>query len=236
MTDIADRYLTGQITTEESQAAASEVAKLFQVPEQAKLAEWHRQRNEGRGFTKLSNLTIRAATGNKATGVNYAMMHDAVNWAATGRKTKQLRVELGIKGTPRDHMDALQLAMVSYVEGMGGQKVGEKRRLSQQDIPPKDAVEEVGKLAYAAHGFTKTTGGHSLPLLMHKPPTMQQLDKALKAAAPTKTQQRILQKAEMKPVLALPAPPAKGTLESYFSLKPAPIPAAVPNSELDLFD
>ncbi len=237
VTEIADRYLTGQITTEESQAAASEVAKLFQVPEQAKLAEWHRQRNEGKGFTRESNLIIQRATGNRATGVNYASLHDAVNWAATGRKTKALRQELGIKGTPRDHMDGLQLAMVSYVEGMGAAKVGEKRRLLQQDVSPKEAVEEVGKLAYEAHSFTRSTGGHSLPLLMHKPPTMQQLDRALKAAAPSKTQQRILQKAEMKTVQALPAPaPSKNTLDAYFTRKPTPIPAAVPHSALDLFD
>ena len=233
VTDIADRYLTGQITTEESQAAAARVAQLFQ-PNEAKLANWHKQRNDGKMHTKQSNMAVQMATGNRATGLDYAQLHDCVNWAATGRKTKQLRQELGIKGTPRDHMDACQLSMVSYVEGMGAKKVGEKRRLAEIDIPPKEAVQEMGKLAHTAHGFTKETGGHVLPLLAQRPPTMEQFRKALQAPEPTKAQQVVLQKAEMKPVAALPAPPKKGSIMNFF--KPAPIPKAVPLSELDLFD
>lgn len=232
VTEIADRYLTGQITTEESQAAAAKVAQLFQ-PNLVRLAEWHKQRNDSRTFTKESNMIIQAATGNKATGINYALLHDAVNWAATGRKTKHLRQELGIKGTPRDHMDALQLSMVSYVEGMGAQKVGEKRRMQELPVSPDEAVKEVGKLAYTAHQFTRSTGGHDLQLLMHKPPTMEQLRKALEAPAPTKTQQAVIQKAEMKPAAALPAPPQDTrTMKDFFR----PIPKAVPDSALDLYD
>ena len=235
VTNIADRYLTGQITTEESQAAAGQVAQLFGVPNKARIAEWNARRDDSREFTKESNMTIQLATGNRATGVNYSMMHDVVNWAATGRKTKQLRQELGIRGTPRDHMDALQLSIVTYVEGMGAQKVGEKRRLMETDVAPKEAVEEVGRLAYKAHEFTKTTGGHGLPLLSHKPPTMEQLGRALAAPVPGKRARMILEKAEMKPAqLRLPAPTGRGTLHRF--LKPAAVPAAVPHTELDLYD
>ncbi|KAK9826957.1 hypothetical protein WJX74_001647 [Apatococcus lobatus] len=234
VTDIADRYLTGQITTEESQAAAGQVAALFAVPDQGKIAEWNRRREESKMFTRESNLTIQLATGNRATGMNYAQLHDCVNWAATGRKTKQLRRELGIRGTPRDHMDALQLSMVTYVEGMGAQKVGEKRRLAEEDVTPKEAVEEVGRLAYKAHEFTKTTGGHGLPLLGQRPPTMEQLGRALAAARPGKMARLILEKAEMKPAqLRLAAPKKTGPMDRF--LKPA-VPGAVPHSELDLYD
>ncbi len=235
VTEIADRYLTGQITTEESRAAAGQVARLFEVPDQARVAEWNRRRDESRGFTRESNETIRLATGNRATGVNYAALHDCVNWAATGKKTKQLRQELGIKGTPRDHMDALQLSIVTYVEGMGAQKVGEKRLRADADVEPKEAVEEVGRLAYKAHEFTKTTGGHGLPLLSARPPTMAQLGRALAAPVPGKTALAVLEKAAMKPaVLRLAAPKKTGPLDRF--LKPARVPAAVPHSELDLYD
>ena len=228
--NVADRFLTGQLTTEESLAAASQVAQLFK-PEHAKLAEWHRQRSEGKTATKASNMTIQVATGNKASAVNYGAIHDSVNWAAAGKKTKQLKRELGIKGTPRDHMATPQLSMIAYVEAMGAAKVGEKRKELEHDVEPQQAVQIVGKLAYTAHHFTKSTGGHALPMLADKPPTMEQLSKALGAAVPNKRQQLVLKKAEMKPALALPMP---GQITKFF--KPATVPRAVPESELDLFE
>lgn len=232
--NIADRFLTGQLTTEESKQAASEVAQWFR-PEHAKLVEWHKQRQDGREAAKASCQAIREATGNKATGLDYARLHDATNWAAAGKKTKVLRKELGIKGTPRDHMAAPQLSIVAYVEALGASKVGEKRRLQQEDIPAQTAVEVVGKLAYKAHNFTKDTGGHELPLLAQKPPTMEQVAKALGAPKPSKRQQLVLEKAEMKTAEALPAPtnPQKrqGILK-YFNA----VPRAVPSSELDLYE
>ncbi len=60
--NIADRFLTGQLTTEESLTAASQVAQWFR-PEHAKLLEWHKQRADGKEAAKASALAIKAATG-----------------------------------------------------------------------------------------------------------------------------------------------------------------------------
>lgn len=233
VTEIADRYLTGQITTEESQAAAATVAQLFN-PDHVRLADWHKQRQDSREATKVCNLAVQQATGNRASGVNYACLHDSANWAAAGYKTKELRRQLGIKGTPRDHMAAPQLSMVAYVEGLGAVKVGEKRALAQADLEPRATVEEVGRLAYEAHHFTKGTGGHALALLAHKPPTMKQVQKALEAPKPTKRQQLVLQKAEMRPAAAMPAPKTGQDIRRFF--KAAAVPRAVPASQLDLYE
>jgi len=198
----------------------------------ARLVAWHKQRDEGKQATVLANATIRTATGNRAAGWDYAKIHDAVNWAATGRKTKALRTELGIKGTPRDRMAMPQLSMVAYVEAMTAAKVGEKRLASGTDVRPAQAVDEAGRLAYTTYDFVRGTGGHDMPLLAQAPPTVAQLDKALLAAAPTKRQRLIIDKAAMRPAAALPAPPAPEGIQKYFRT----VPAAVPDSSLDLYD
>lgn len=232
VTKLATRYLAGELTTEESQAAAAAVAQAFgggSPP--AQLVEWHKQRDEGRQATARANRLIQEATGNRAGGWDYAKIHDAVNWAATGRKTKDLRAELAIRGTPRNHMAAPQLSIVAYVEAMAGEKVGEKRRALGADVAPSEAVAEAGCLAYKAHDFTRGTGGHALPLLAEAPPTLAQVGKALGAAVPTKRQRATLERAAMRTAAALPAPPAK-PISDYFRT----VPAAVPERELDLYD
>ena len=118
--------------------------------------------------------------------------------------------------------------MVAYVEGMGAQKVGENRKAQETPVLPWEAVQEVGKLAYSAHQFTKSTGGHGLQLLMHKPPTIEKLQKALDAAAPNKIQKRLLEKAEMKPALLIQAPAKKGkSIQDFFTAVPTAVPQSV---------
>ncbi|KAK9844828.1 hypothetical protein WJX74_007382 [Apatococcus lobatus] len=200
----------------------------------SKLVDWHKQRADGKEATVRANLAIKAATGNLAAGWDYAKIHDAHNWAATGRKTKQLRAELGIRGTPRDHMAAPQLSMVAYVEAMTAEKVGRKRLAAGADIPPTSAVDEAGRLSYTAHDFTRGTGGHDVPLLAQAPPTLEQLGRALRAAEPTKRQRLTIERAAMRPAAALPAPGHARDIASFFCKRT--VPAGVPESELDLYD
>ncbi|KAK9864846.1 hypothetical protein WJX84_001417 [Apatococcus fuscideae] len=209
-----------------------------QVPPE--LTEWHRQRDEGREATKRAGAAIREATGNRAGGYHYAQCHDATNWAATGHKTKALKKQLGIRGTPRDHMPAPQLSIVAYVEAMASEKVGRKRLLLGADVAPCEAVREVGVLANAAHGFTRATGGHALPMLARRPPTTERYARALEAPAPTKRQRAVLEDGGMRAAPALPPPDSrKAGLVRYLVPVPLPTPVApVPllPGELDLYD
>ena len=233
VTKLANRFLTGELTTEESKAAAAQVDAAFNIRKAPQeLVAWHKQRDDGRRATTLANAAIHGAS-KKATGRDYAMISDAVNWAATGRKTKQLRAELGIKGTPRNHMAAGQLSMVAYMEAVTAETAGEKLRELQGDVPPRLLVDEAGRLAMTTFEYTRDTGGHTMRLLARAPPTIAQVDRALQAAAPNKRQRLVLEKAEMKPVAALPAPLTvnKG-IQKYFRT----VPMAVPDSALDLYD
>ncbi len=198
VTDLVEKFLTGQVTTEQSQAAAAEVAAATQpatvpptVPPQ--LVQWNKQRDDGRELTKAKSDVIKEVTGGKAYGA-YWRINDAINMGCTGKTTKQLRVDLGIKkgGTPRDRMGAAMLGMIAYQEGTVQTALREAREDKGAFLKDWEAIGIAEVITEEAAQFCEKTKGFELPMLQYKPPAVKQVQKALQAKKPTAKQQRLI--------------------------------------------
>jgi len=198
VSDLVEKFLTGQVTTEQSQAAASEVAAATQpatvpptVPPQ--LVQWNKQRDDGRELTKAKSDVIKEVTGGKAYGA-YWRINDAINMGCTGKTTKQLRVDLGIKkgGTPRDRMGAAMLGMIAYQEGTVQTALREAREDKGAFLKDWEAIGIAEVITEEAAQFCEKTKGFELPMLQYKPPAVKQVQKALQAKKPTAKQQRLI--------------------------------------------
>lgn len=98
---LVHRFLKGEITTEESRQAAQATAEVVDVIDDTpqvppRLIQWNKQRDDSRELTKAKSDTLREVTDGKAHSA-YWRTNDAINKGATGKTTKELRVELGIK-------------------------------------------------------------------------------------------------------------------------------------------
>ncbi len=220
VSDLVEKFLTGQVTTEQSQAAASEVAAATQpatvpptVPPQ--LVQWNKQRDDGRELTKAKSDVIKEVTGGKAYGA-YWRINDAINMGCTGKTTKQLRVDLGIKkgGTPRDRMGAAMLGMIAYQEGTVQTALREAREDKGAFLKDWEAIGIAEVITEEAAQFSEKTKGFELPMLHYKPPAVKQVQKALQAKKPSLRQQRLITAAFMPTLKALPAPPPVATLDT----------------------
>jgi len=214
------RYARGQVTTEQSQAAAAEVAAAVEVvndvpPVPPQLVQWNKQRDDGRELTKAKSDVIKEVTGGKAYGA-YWRINDAINMGCTGKTTKQLRVDLGIKkgGTPRDRMGAAMLGMIAYQEGTVQTALREAREDKGAFLKDWEAIGIAEVITEEAAQFCEKTKGFELPMLQYKPPAVKQVQKALQAKKPSLRQQRLITAAFMPTLKALPAPPPVATLDT----------------------
>ena len=214
--DLVERFLTGQVTTEQSKAAAQEISDAVEPAQElpqvsAQLIQWNRQRDDSRELTKTKSDTLKEVTGGKAYSA-YWRNNDAINKAATGKTTKELRVQLGIKkGTPRDRMGAPMLGMIAYQEGMVDKVLREAKEDKGDFLKDWEAIGVAETVTDEAEAFCKKTKGFELPMLQYKPPQIKQVQKALQAKKPTTRQQRLITAAMMPVLKALPAPPAPVT-------------------------
>lgn len=208
------RYHKGEVTTEESTAAAESVGQaLFGgskegVPPQ--LLAWHNQRDDARELNKAKSGALHRVTGGKAGGWTYARVNDAINRGVTGRSTKVLREQLKIRGTPRNRMGAAMLGAVAYQEGAIESLL--ERTFEGRGGFLKDGEASAVALGVTekAHEFCKGTGGFALPMLEHDPPTVRAVQRALAQKKPSERQRTLLEMAGLGRVRALPAPePAK---------------------------
>jgi hypothetical protein len=217
---LVTRYLSGQIKAAESQAAAAEVAAAVEVandvpPVPPQLVQWNKQRDDGRELTKAKSDVIKEVTGGKAYGA-YWRINDAINMGCTGKTTKQLRVDLGIKkgGTPRDRMGAAMLGMIAYQEGTVQTALREAREDKGAFLKDWEAIGIAEVITEEAALFCEKTKGFELPMLQYKPPAVKQVQKALQAKKPSLRQQRLITAAFMPTLKALPAPPPVATLDT----------------------
>jgi len=216
VTDLVERFVTGQVTTEQSQAAAAEVAAATVPPTvPPQLISWNKQRDDGRELTKAKSDVIKEVTGGKAYGA-YWRINDAINMGCTGKTTKQLRVDLGIKkgGTPRDRMGAAMLGMIAYQEGTVQTALREAREDKGAFLKDWEAIGIAEVITEEAAQFCEKTKGFELPMLQYKPPAVKQVQKALQAKKPSLRQQRLITAAFMPTLKALPAPPPVATLDT----------------------
>ncbi len=221
VTDLVEKFLTGQVTTEQSQAAAAEVAAAVDVVNDVpptvppQLVQWNNQRDDGRELTKAKSDVIKEVTGGKAYGA-YWRINDAINMGCTGKTTKQLRVDLGIKkgGTPRDRMGAAMLGMIAYQEGTVQTALREAREDKGAFLKDWEAIGIAEVITEEAAQFCEKTKGFELPMLQYKPPAVKQVQKALQAKKPSLRQQRLITAAFMPTLKALPAPPPVATLDT----------------------
>jgi hypothetical protein len=208
------RYLTGQLTTAESQAASEAAAQVVQVVDDSKhgvdvqaLLDWHDKRGTAREATKAKSNVLHKVTGGKVNNWSYSKVNNAINRAATGKDTKTLREELKIKGTPRNHMTTAHLALVSYAEEMLVTKLESEREEHKRNLQAGEAERAATCFTQEVFNFAKKTGAHQKALLLHAPPKSEVLAKALTAPKPSKRQQGIIQFAKLATVpKALPAP------------------------------
>ncbi len=208
VTDLVEKFVTGQITTEQSRAAAVEVADAVAPSVPPQLIQWNRQRGDSRDMTKAKSDTLREVTDGKAHSA-YWRTNDAINKGATGKTTKELRVELGIKKgcTPRDRMGAPMLGMITFQEGMVDKALREAKQDKGDYLKDWEAIGVAETVTDEAEAFCKKTKGFELPMLQYKPPEIKQVQKALQAKKPTLRQQRLITAAMMPVLKALPAPP-----------------------------
>lgn len=73
-------------------------------------------RGAAQSLTKKKSSMLHKVTGGAATKINFAKLNDEINLSASGRGTGQLRIQLGITGTPRDYMDPVMLHAVACQE------------------------------------------------------------------------------------------------------------------------
>ncbi len=215
VTDLVEKFITGQVTTEQSQAAAAEVAAATARPEvPPQLIQWNKQRGDSRELTKAKSDALREVTNGKAHSA-YWRTNDGINKGATGKTTKELRVELGIKkgGTPRDRMGAPMLGMIAYQEGMVDKALREAREDKGDFLKDWEAIGVAEKITDEAEAFCKKTKGFELPMLQYKPPAIKQVQRALQAKKPTFRQQRLITAAMMPVMKALPAPPTAPAMD-----------------------
>ncbi len=134
----------------------------------------------------------------------------------TGKTTKQLRVDLGIKkgGTPRDRMGAAMLGMIAYQEGTVQTALREAREDKGAFLKDWEAIGIAEVITEEAAQFCEKTKGFELPMLQYKPPAVKQVQKALQAKKPSLRQQRLITAAFMPTLKALPAPPPVATLDT----------------------
>lgn len=193
------RYARGELTTEESKAAAAEVSEALEIkPSHAGVdfaIQWNDERGKAKEMTKAASSAIQACgDGKRKIGANvHISYNDGLNTAVTGRKTSELRRELGLKKscTPRDRMQPEQLAMIQFQAGMIRRKLEEatRKRGVQSDA---DILSSMSDLQRKVYGLCSETGAHTLQLLDHKPPKPEALMKALEADRPNKRQQQLL--------------------------------------------
>ena len=228
---LVSRYLRGELTTDESRAAAEEAAKVVHVVDEAPpaaLVQWWSKRDEGREANKDTGADLKALTGNVAKGWHYSQLNEGINHAATGRTTKQLRAEAKIKKTPRDRMQKANLCLVAYQEAMIQAKWREEVETRQvAKLSPGEALRLAGEVSKEVLACCKSTKGDKLPLLEFQPPKIAQVQKALGSKKPGKRQEKILDRAKMSVLKALPAPPRKPIMHV------APV---VPFEKDDLYD
>ena len=212
VSELVEKFITGQITTEQSQAAAAEVAAATTTAKGAiqrfpQLIQWARQRGDGKELTKAKSETLKTVTNGQANSA-YWRVNDAINKGATGKTSKELRVELQIKkgGTPRDRMGAAMLGMIAYQEGTVQTALLEAKATKGDYLKDWEAIGIAEVITEEALDFCKKTGGVNLPMLQHKPPEIKQVQKALQAKKPTQRQQRLITAAMMPLTKALPAP------------------------------
>lgn len=222
VTDLVELFVSGKLTTEQSQAAEREVAaaSVFTAPEKhagvAFAVEWKEERGKARENTKGASAAIQAAGMERKPGYEVHMKYnDGANWAVTGKRTTVLRQELGLKRgmTPRDRMQPEQLAMVQYQAGMIKRKLEDACEGRAKGLQDSDILAVTSALQRKVHAMCKDTGAHTLQLLDAKPPPPERIVKAIEAERPSKRQKTLLNympKTVTAP-LALPAPvPVEG--------------------------
>lgn len=229
------RYAKGELTTEESRAAAKEVAAAAAPVEEparatappAALLQWWGKRDEGREANKDTGAHLKALTANAAKGWHFATLNENINYAATGRTTKQLRVEAKIKKTPRDRMQTPNLCLVAYQELMIQEKWRKEVESRQAaGLSPQEALRVAQEVSEDVLTCCKSTKGTQLPLLEFQPPKISQVERALKAKTLTQHWEKVLKRAAMPVLKTLPAPPPRPALPA----------ASAPFEKDDLYD
>ena len=225
VTDLVERYVTGQVTTEQSRRAAAEVARATLPVVDDKTVEaafpgllkWHAKRGEGRRETKNKNAVLQKVTGNKASGGHFGEMNDAINLGATGRRTQQLRVQAGwtakCKKTPRDRMQHANLCLIAYQEEMVPEAMEQAYEHEGRELTVREAMEAGLQVSDRVKACCEETGGDRLPLLQHAPPTLQRVKQVLALPAPKAKQQNILEWASLKTMPALPPVPRPSVVD-----------------------
>ena len=225
VTDLVERYVTGQVTTEESAKTAAEVVRATVPVVDDKTVEaafpgllkWHAKRGEGRRETKNKNVVLQKVTGNRASGGHFGEMNDAINLGATGRRTHQLRVQAGwtakCKKTPRDRMQHANLCLIAYQEEMVPEAMEQAYEHEGRELTVREAMEAGLQVSDRVKACCEETGGDRLPLLQHAPPTLQRVKQVLALPAPKPKQQNILEWASLKTMPALPPVPRPSVVD-----------------------
>ena len=188
------RYFKGELTTEESKAAAAmlpQVVQSIQDQSIAVTADWQGKREVGKQLTKAKSHTIHMVTGGQARGV-YGKVNAALTKSVAGKAPEVLKAVHGFKDTHRNYMPESMLGLLSY----GEQAVDMQLISKQKDVGRFLTEAEVAKIAWQVtdkiYDMCKNTGGFAITLLTACPAPTQKRKAIGRLPSKTSKQQKLI--------------------------------------------
>ena len=115
---LVSHYFRGELTTEESRAAAELLPQVVRPVQQAlDVAEWSGKREVAKQLTKAKSSKIHQVTGGKAKGA-YWVVTQALTKSVAGKTPGELKAEHNMKkqDTPRNYMPVGMLSLLNWGE------------------------------------------------------------------------------------------------------------------------
>ncbi len=191
---LVTRYFKGELTTEESKAAAELLPAAVQPTQDALcVADWECKRDVAKELTKAKSKTIHIVTGGQARGDIYGSVNSALTKSVAGKAPKALQAMHSFKDTPRNHMPESMLGLLAYGERAVDTDLLSKHKELGRFLTGSEVSEIAWRVTDKIYDMCKSTGGFAVPLLKACPAPAGQKRKATKCMLlqPSKQQKLI---------------------------------------------
>ena len=175
MNRLVSRYFRGELSTEESKAAAELLPQAVQLVQGTlDVVEWKGKREVAKQLTKAKSSKIHQVTGGKAKGA-YWVVNQALTKSVAGKTPGELKAEhKGNKGdTPRNYMPVGMLSLLNWGDDRVDHELEKAYAEAGRFLTDTEVQTVAMRVTDKMFELCSNTGGFDVPLLKETPATQK---------------------------------------------------------------
>ena len=190
---LVTRYYRGELTSEESRAAAELLPQVVQPVQRAvDVVEWKGKREVAKQLTKAKSSKIHQVTGGKAKGFTYGNVNQALTKSVVGKTPAELKTEHKWKkgDNARNYMPVGMLSLLNWGEDRVDHELEKAYAEAGRFLTDAEVQGVAMRVTDNMFELCSSTGGFDVPLLKETP-VAQKRKVAGNLLAPAKQQKLI---------------------------------------------